>query len=236
MSLRRLLLVAVMIGLGGCDGLPGKPDPANRYVRPEKVTDFDTLYQMNCSGCHGADGRLGPAIPLGDPVYLALAKPEYIEAITRTGVAGTTMPAFSLQAGGTLTDQQIAIIAEGLHKKWGDPRVLAAIEPLPTLSLAQSKEVGSVTRGANTFRTFCEKCHGPLGQGTPKAGSVVEPPYLALVSNQNLRTVTITGRRDLGMPDWRSVGKRPMTNQEIADVVIWLTNQRPQVPSSQKSN
>lgn len=237
MSLKRLLLlITLMGGLAACDGLPGKPDPANRYIRPEKVTDFDTLYSMNCSGCHGADGRFGPAIPLGDPVYLALAKPEYIEGITRTGVSGTTMPAFALETGGTLTDQQIAIIAQGLHTKWGDKGQILASDSLPSLSVSEATKVGNAERGKNTFRTFCAECHGPLGRGNARAGSVVEPPYLALVSNQNLRTVTITGRRDLGMPDWRSVGKRAMTNQEIADVVAWLSNQRPQIPSPGKSN
>ena len=239
MSLKRLLLLtimALMSGLAACDGLPGKPDPANRYVRPHKVTDFDTLYSMNCSGCHGADGRFGPAIPLGDPVYLALAKPEYIEGITRTGVSGTTMPAFALEDGGTLTDQQIAIIAQGLHTKWGKKGQIPARDSLPSLSVSEATEVGSAARGENTFRAFCAECHGPLGRGTARAGSVVEPPYLALVSNQNLRTVTITGRRDLGMPDWQNVGKRAMTNQEIADVVAWLSSQRPNIPSPGKSN
>ena len=177
MSLKRLLLfIALMGGLAACDGLPGKPDPANRYVRPEKVTDFDTLYSMNCSGCHGADGRFGPAIPLGDPVYLALAKPEYIEGITRTGVSGTTMPAFALETGGTLTDQQIAIIAQGLHTKWGDKGQILASDSLPFLSVSEATEVGNAERGKNTFRTFCAECHGPLGRGNARAGSVVRAP------------------------------------------------------------
>lgn len=237
MSLRRTLVIALLAGgLFACDGLPGKPDPAKRYVRPEKVTDFETLYSMNCSGCHGADGRLGPSIPLGDSVYLALAHPPYIEAITQDGVPGTTMPAFAIQNGGTLTDEQIAIIARGLHEKWGEPGKNLGVQSLPSLSVKEATEVGAPSRGQNTFGVFCAECHGESGQGTAKAGSVVEPPYLALVSNQNLRTVTITGRRDLGMPDWRSVGPRVMTNQEIADVVAWLSSQRPRIPSPGQSN
>ena len=230
----RLLLALLIPLLSACDSWPGRPDPADRYVRPTEVTDFDTLYQMNCSGCHGADGRFGPAIPLGDPVYLALAKPEYIEAIARTGVPGTAMPAFAIEDGGTLTDQQIAIIAKGLHTRWGDGGRLVAGAKLPPLSVSEATDQGAASRGANTFRVFCADCHGPEGRGNEKAGSVVEPPYLALVSNQNLRTVTITGRRDLGMPDWREVGNRAMTNQEIADVVAWLVMQRPEIPPRRK--
>jgi len=237
MSLKGLRLgLLLLVGLSGCDGLPGKPDPANRYIRPENVTHFETLYEMNCSGCHGAEGRQGPSIPLGDSVYLALAKPDYIEQIVQSGVSGTTMPAFSISNGGTLTDAQIAIIAKGLHEKWGDKNLDLASESIPSLSVHEASKVGAPSRGQKTFGVFCAECHGAKGEGTAKAGSVVEPPYLALVSNQNLRTVTITGRRDLGMPDWRSVGPRVMTDQEISDVVAWLANQRPQIPSPGNMN
>ncbi|MEE3327590.1 MAG: cytochrome c [Myxococcota bacterium] len=235
-QLRLGLLLLLTLGLFGCDGLPGKPDPANRYIRPENVTHFETLYEMNCSGCHGADGRLGPSIPLGDPIYLALAKPAYIEGIVQRGVRGTTMPAFSISNGGTLTDSQIAIIAKGLHEKWGHAQKDLANQSIPALSVHEADEIGAPSRGQKTFGVFCAECHGAEGKGTAKAGSVVEPPYLALVSNQNLRTVTITGRRDLGMPDWRSVGPRVMTDQEIADVVAWLAEQRPRIPSPGKMN
>ena len=34
--------------------------------------DFALLYATNCAGCHGADGRLGPAPPLNDPLFLAI--------------------------------------------------------------------------------------------------------------------------------------------------------------------
>ena len=55
--------------------------------------------------------------------------------------------------------------------------------------------------------------------------------YLALVSDQYLRTIVICGRPDLDAPDWRgNVQGRPMTAQEVSDVVAWLVAQRPQFP------
>src|SRR3989442_1239519 len=66
---------AGLIALGtvwGCDRLPGKPALAERWTPAMEVTDFSRLYAQNCSGCHGADGRLGAARPLNDPLYLAL--------------------------------------------------------------------------------------------------------------------------------------------------------------------
>jgi cytochrome c oxidase cbb3-type subunit 3/ubiquinol-cytochrome c reductase cytochrome c subunit len=60
---------------------------------------------------------------------------------------------------------------------------------------------------------------------------VVDSAYLALVSDQALRTAVIAGRVDLGMPDWReAVADRPMTPQEIADVVAWLASHRQRLP------
>ena len=56
----------------GCDQLPGKPTPEERWKPATEVTNFSQLYAVNCAGCHGADGRLGAARPLNDPLYLAL--------------------------------------------------------------------------------------------------------------------------------------------------------------------
>jgi hypothetical protein len=56
---------------------------------------------------------------------------------------------------------------------------------------------------------------------------VTNPAYLSLVSDQGLRTVVITVRPDFGAPDWRgNVPGHPMTDQDIADVVAWLSSQR----------
>jgi len=54
---------------------------------------------------------------------------------------------------------------------------------------------------------------------------------LALVSDQGLRTIVITGRGELGAPDWRgNVPGKPMSDQEITDVVAWLASRRVQDP------
>jgi hypothetical protein len=51
------------------------------------------------------------------------------------------------------------------------------------------------------------------------------------VSDQHLRTLVIAGRPELGAPDWRSdVEGRPMSAQDVSDVVAWLSSQRPRFP------
>ena len=79
------LTVGLLLLLTGCDP-PGKPKPSDQEERPEEVSDFGQLYKQNCAGCHGADGQLGPAPPLKDPLFLAssvfVKKPERIVALS----------------------------------------------------------------------------------------------------------------------------------------------------------
>jgi mono/diheme cytochrome c family protein len=186
---------------------------------------FATLYQQNCAGCHGDKGKSGAAISLDDPVYLAVAGEATVRQTTVKGVNGTLMPAFAKSAGGALTDQQIDSLVGGILA-WSRPDVLGTSPP----SYAASAK-GDPTQGQKAFAEFCAHCHGSDGKGAKDApGSIVDPSYLALVSDQSLRSTIIAGRPDQGMPDWRSdisgSGARAMTDQEITDIVAWLAAQR----------
>lgn len=218
-----LLLIAF-----GCDSLPsppGKPSEGDRFVAPSEVVEFEPLYALHCSGCHGADGVLGPARALHDPLYLAIVPRDVLERKIRAGVRGTPMPAFARSEGGHLTDAQVTALVDGLKQTWGG-QVQGA---LPSYSASVA---GDPQRGRAAFATFCAHCHGADGRGSDdRGGSVVDSAYLGLVSDQGLRTSVIVGRKDLGNPDWRSyVEGRAMTEREIADVVAWLVSQRPRHP------
>ncbi len=217
--------IVLLLAVAACNNLPGRPGPGPGVIRPEKVLDFTTLYQQNCSGCHGADGKGGAAIALANPVYLAIADDVTIRRTTAKGVRGTQMPPFAQSEGGMLTDTQINALVSGI-RSWARPDALRAIEVPPYAAEAP----GNPQRGADVFRKFCSACHGPNGEGTRKASSIVNGTYLALVSDQDLRTVVIAGRPELGAPDWRSNGPGAMSAQEISDVVTWLVAQRPQFP------
>jgi cytochrome c oxidase cbb3-type subunit III len=138
------------------------------------------------------------------------------------GVPSTAMPAFAEHDGGSLTDAQIDILVTGMQSQWGRPDAVQDVALPP-----YRREAGDGQRGAVVYSTFCAHCHGEGGRGGARGGSIVDPNYLALVSDQHLRTTVITGRPDLGKPDWRAnVPGQPMTPQDIADVVTWLTAQR----------
>jgi mono/diheme cytochrome c family protein len=211
------LVAAAMVA--GCDRLPGRPRLEDRPILPSEVRAFDDLYGQNCSGCHGAGGRLGPARPLNDPLYLALVDDAGLRQIIALGVPGTGMPGFAQGGGGFLTDAQIDALIREMRWRWGRPEQFKDV----ALPAYRGGGDGDAARGRDAYAVFCASCHGPDGRGTAKGGSVVDRAYLALASDQALRTAVIAGRPDLGMPDFRGAAPgRPMSAQEVSDVVAWL--------------
>jgi cytochrome c oxidase cbb3-type subunit 3 len=230
MRFRFLILGAVGLfafGSCGCTNPPGRPGPSEMPVVPSEISEFSTLYSHNCEGCHGSAGKGGAAISLANPVYLAIADDAILHRATAGGIPGTSMPAFAQSAGGMLTDKQIDVIVNGIREHWSKPDVFGGADPPPYSSSA----LGDSARGLEVYATYCSSCHGTLGRGGQKASSIVEGSFLALVTNQELRTIVITGRPELDAPDWRSdIPGKPMTAQEVSDVVAWLASQRSKFP------
>lgn len=225
-------LALLLIVICGCNNAPGRPPADSELLRPSKMLAFDTLYQQNCAGCHGEQGSDGAAIALNSPVYLKIADDATIRRVTTQGVPGTAMPAFAQSSGGMLTDEQINAIVTGIRSKFGQHGTLDVAPP------SYSMAPGDTHHGANVYDTYCMSCHGAGGRGGSHAGSIVDDSFLNLVSDQYLRTIVIVGRPELGAPDWRgNVSGKPMSQQEVSDVVAWLSAQRAKqaLSSSSKS-
>ena len=217
------LAVIAMLALVACSQLSGKPAPGPEVPRPDSILDPAALFNQNCAGCHGADGRRGPAMALSDPVYLAIVDDDSLRSTISKGRSGTAMSAFAQKEGGMLTDEQINAIIRGIRERWSKPDALAGVSAPPYAA----KILGNAQHGEAAYATFCASCHGNGTTGGPKAGSVTDSAYLSLISDQGLRTLVITGRPDFDAPDWRgNVPGHPMTDQEITDVVAWLVSQR----------
>jgi mono/diheme cytochrome c family protein len=218
--------VAALLVCAACTGSPGNPRAESEVISPGEVVDFNLLYGQNCAGCHGAEGKGGAGIALANPVFLAIADDDVIRRTAANGVHGTPMPAFAQSAGGMLSDKQVDALVRGI-RSWAKPGAFKDTAPPPYAALA----TGDPQRGADAYRTYCSSCHGVDGRGGSKASSIVDGSFLALVSDQQLRTIVIAGRPELGAPDWRGdVEGRPMPAQDISDVVAWLSSQRPQFP------
>ncbi len=232
----RYLCASAALGLmllSGCSSPHGQPRQGSESLAPNEVLEFRTLYSENCAGCHGPEGRGGAAVALADPVYLAIADDAVIRKVISNGVRGTAMPAFAESAGGMLTDKQIDVITSEMRSRWGRQGILNGANP-PSYS---PKLTGDAQRGEVAYKTYCESCHGPGGRGGPKGSAVSGDSYLALVSDQGLRTIVIAGRPELGAPDWRgNVSGKPMSDQEVTDVVAWLGSRRSQNPGQPYSN
>ncbi|MDE3188613.1 MAG: cytochrome c [Acidobacteriota bacterium] len=246
-ALPLLALGAAALVCLGCKSMPGYPRQESEVARPDEVLDFNTLYKQNCSGCHGENGRDGAALPLNNAAYLAIAGAGNLRTITAKGVNGTLMPPFARSAGGTLTDQQIDVVVQGMLHKWGKPAEFAGI----TLPPYASSSPGNAGEGQKTFVAACSRCHGVDGTGIKSAAdgkpaqqgaspdSIVDPSYLALVSDQSLRSLVIAGRPDENVPDWRGYitgpGAHALTPQEIDNIVAWLAEHRAPAPAQSAS-
>lgn len=230
-------VAATMLPLSGCgsatgsdneqrvtfdDWMPGKPLESERerpyayQLNPEKI------FATSCAGCHGDDGRLGPAPPLNDRLFLAIYSPDQMLEILAGGRSDGLMPAFDAGHVGGLTEQQRQVLVKSIWKRWGHKNYLPENIPpyLPQVS-------GMPTAGEKIFAAACSRCHGESGSGG-SAGALNDRGFLALVSDQLLRRIMITGRPDLGCPDFVQSGtesslKRPLTGADIANVVALMS-------------
>jgi mono/diheme cytochrome c family protein len=236
----------------GCD-LPGRPDPAARPVPEDRVESFEVLFGQNCAGCHGAEGKLGPAPPLNDSLFRAIISEKDLEQVITSGRPGTPMAAFARERAGTLTAAQIRVLIyeikgirykvvsfpggssptvevardpQGVMPKWGMPTPRP--EDVPRYALEPG---GDAKRGMQVFARACARCHGDHGQGEKTGGrwvrTIHDPVFLSLISDQALRRYAITGRPDLGMPDYagktgRTPDFKPLTPAELNDLVALL--------------
>jgi len=213
--------------LSGCSSPHGQPQGDSEAIAPSQVSDVATLYSQNCAGCHGAQGQGGAAIALANPVYLDIVDEASMRKVIANGIHGTSMSAFAQSAGGMLTDKQIDVITSGILSNWSRKGILDGSSP-PSYAASTA---GNAGRGELVYRTYCASCHGQRGQGGPKGSAITNDSFLALVSDQELRTIVIVGRPELDAPDWRgNAPGKPMTDQEITDVVAWLASRRVQNP------
>lgn len=189
-------------------------------VRPEDVVDFGTLYGQNCSACHGENGQNGPALDLANPVYQTIVDDASLKKWITNGMPGTEMPAFGESAGGFLTEEQVDALVAGMRANWAKAAASGATPP-PYLANLRGDE----KNGEQVYKDACVSCHGKSG------GRISNSTYLALISDQSLRTITIAGRPDLGQPNWeQDRPDHPLTNEDVTNVVAYLASLRSATP------
>jgi cytochrome c551 len=76
------------------------------------------LYQVTCQNCHGQSGLQIPQCPLGSSEWLSNLLPGELERVIAHGKPAAGMPAWSVDAGGPLTSEQIASIVAYVLEEW----------------------------------------------------------------------------------------------------------------------
>lgn len=212
--------IAATVVLAGCGG-PALPPGAVEAAPPE-APGLDTeagvvaFYDNACSGCHGADGWHGAARPLADPLWWRTMPDAQIVEATAVGL-GRLMPGFSRDAKGgpyiayaDLDRADIETFVAGLRRRWGSAGEGDAA------AAGSAVRLGDATRGAELFSAHCISCHAEGSRD-----SVLNPFYLANVTDQGLWSAVVFGRPDLG--------KAPssLAPEEIADLVAFMASRRP---------
>ena len=221
------LLLGLALGFAACERRADRPGPPveSAVADPRTVLSFETLYGVNCAGCHGTRGKGGAAIALASYSYLAWVSDADLRQVIAEGRPRTAMPAFAASAGGMLRDKQVDALVAGI-RSWAAPGL-----PLgPSAPPYQVATKGDPERGARVFREHCAVCHGADGRGAKGVGSIVSEPFLELVSEQSLRTTIVAGRPDLGCSGLRGSGSTLMSADGVSDTVAWLWSHRQPFP------
>lgn len=197
--------------------------------------DLDTamsLYAENCSVCHGLAGEgIGPNPPLASS-DLATVDSKTLEKIITRGLYGTSMPAWSKEDGGPLSDYQIQTLVSLIQ--YGDwqmtqdrvvnlglaPRIPFTTEPDPAMvgQVAFLPEGELLSAGIQVYAEQCVACHGPDGLGTPLAPALNDP-IVRQQSFDEIERAILNGVPGTLMASWQNA----LTSEQISQLMALIT-------------
>ena len=114
-SLNRYLawgLVFMVLLLAGFVAYRVREPGLRRSAKRAQTTSYTAIgtqiFAANCAQCHGKNASGGGSAPtLNSTQFLKNTTDDQIFALVSGGVSGTEMPAWSLDYGGTFTDEQV---------------------------------------------------------------------------------------------------------------------------------
>ena len=210
---------------------------------PPALATPEATYKALCLRCHGAKGDgLGPIAMHLDPAPRDFTKAGFMNSkpearlihSVRTGVAGTSMPAW----GKLLTEEQ----AKGLL---GYIQTTFTVEPRRELQARNIPETNpvasspdSIARGQAQFVNRCAGCHGLKGDGkgpnsldiSPKPRNLRNRFFVDSVDDHRLMESITYGVQGTAMPSWIDYGLQP---NDIGDLVNFIRNLNPKTKGGQ---
>jgi mono/diheme cytochrome c family protein/uncharacterized cupredoxin-like copper-binding protein len=172
-----VFMVALMAGFVGYRVRePSLRADAARTQRADYTTIGGQLFGASCAECHGEKASGGGTAPtLNSKQFLATTSDAQAHALIAGGISGTAMPTWSIDFGGTLTDEQVSQVVTYL-------RSLAAHAP----SVPNWRQSGMAATGA-----------GAGSAGAPGQPSTAPPNKQANVTTVN---VTLSDTQGLAAP------------------------------------
>lgn len=205
-----ILTLVLVVGLAFATlGEAARLKEAATTFTSQRVQRGRALYNEQCVNCHGAQGEGGVGPALNNRTLLKNTLDSVFFSVIRSGVPGTQMPAWSVDYGGPLTDEEIRDLVAFI-RAWepNAPEVKPIVfEP-------------DATRGALLFASTCSICHGENGQGG-SAPALNDPARLQALDNDWYRGVIRYGRPAKGMPTWGTVLSPNQIEDLIALIEAW---------------
>ena len=189
---------------------PGRIEAVEAEDHSLAVAAGRELYAENCAACHGEGGEGGIAPALNSQDLLRMTSDEALFSLTRTGVPGSSMPAWGQTFGGPFTDEQIAHMVVFI-RHW---------EPTAPKSTPEDT-APDPARGALIYDQTCSVCHGQNGLGTDQTPALNDPERLNKLNDAWYRNTIAHGRPAKGMPTWGTVLSPAQINDLVALLAAW---------------
>ena len=90
---------------------------ASAAMLPGDAAKGKAVHGQQCVACHGAQGEGGVGPALNNRQVLKGTLDSVFFAVIRSGVPGTQMPAWSVEFGGPLTDEEVRDVV-ALLRSW----------------------------------------------------------------------------------------------------------------------
>lgn len=183
---------------------------AQAHITNERIDRGEAIYQKQCASCHGVEGNGGVGPALNNRVLLKNTFDNAFFSIIRSGVPNTQMPAWGIEFGGPLTDEDIRdLVAYIRNYEATAPEIaVTPVKPDPA-------------RGALLFVSTCAICHGENGLGGKNAPKLNDPARLQKFSDDWYRNVIRNGRPAKGMPTWGTVLSPGQVDDLVALIAAW---------------